>query len=300
MKIAVAHDKGWFHGLGDAVCFAWLGEGIRQAGSEVEFFAKGWHADVMRLFRQTVTDDETGAVFTNEGYETAVKTDSPLTYIQWIAHHLGIKEEPKRPKINPDPMGREMGRRASGDVLIFPHGVWSPRIWPKSYFVELGLLLRNAGYNVRFCMKERDYAFFMPFHCIVGKSWSFIASAIQSSRLVIGNDSGPAHLAGTIGTKTIAIHGPTQGRRIYGHLQDNVISIEKRAIGCGGCHCLPERNGQQAWRASCEIGCHELYRTFPEEVFEVARGILGEPPSVEFDPLSSKRGLRLGRELVAA
>src|SRR5258707_3238059 len=300
MKLFADHSKGWFHGLGDVVCFAWLGEGMKQAGVECQFYAPEWQGEVLKLFGMELTKDSTGAVFTNEGYETAVKTDSPLNYIQWIAHHLGIKETPVRPKLNLNPMERELGRKAAGDVLIFPHGIWTPRIWPKSYYVELGLLLRKAGYNVRFCMKERDYAFFMPFHCIVNKSWSFIASAIQSSRLVIGNDSGPAHLAGTIGTKTIAIHGPTQGKRIYGHLQDDVISIEKLAIGCGGCHCLPERNGKQAWRASCEIGCHEIYRTFPEEVFEVARGILGEPPSVEFDPLSSKRGLRLGRELVAA
>jgi hypothetical protein len=279
MKIAASHDKGWFHGLGDVVCFAWLGQGIIDAGSEVSFFANGWHAEVLRLFRMPVTSDETGAVFTDKGYETAVKLNSPLNYLQWIAHHIGVKETPTRPKIDPDPMGREMGRKASGDVLIFPHGIWSPRIWPKSYFVELGLLLSREGYSVRFVMKERDYAFFMPFHCIVGKSWSFIASAIQASRLVIGNDSGPAHLSGTIGTRTISIQGPTQGARIYGHLPE-VQPFEKRSIPCAGCHCLPEFNGAQAWRASCEIGCHQLYRTFPEEVFEAAVKILGRKKDV--------------------
>lgn len=298
MKLFADHSKGWFHGLGDVVCFAWLGEGMKQAGVDCEFYAPDWQGQVLKLFKMKLTDDPTDAVFTNYGYETAVKTNSPLNYIQWIAHHLGIKEEPKRPKICPDPMGRELGRKAAGDVLIFPQGVWSPRIWPKSYFVELGLLLTKAGYKVRFVMKERDYAFFMPFHCIVDKSWSFIASAIQQSKLVIGNDSGPAHLAGTIGTRTISIHGPTQGDRIYGHIPE-VMPIEKRSIGCHGCHCLPEINGKQAWRASCEIGCHELYRTFPEEVFEVARVMLGEPSATR-DPLSPRLGRRLPRELVAA
>jgi len=298
MKLFADHSKGWFHGLGDVVCFAWLGEGMKQAGVDCEFYAPDWQGDVLKLFQMKLTDDPEGAVFTNAGYETAVKTNSPMNYIQWIAHHLGVKEKPVRPKICPDPMGREMGRKAAGDVLIFPQGNWSPRIWPKSYFVELGLLLTKAGYKVRFVMKERDYAFFMPFHCIIGKSWSFIASAIQASKLVIGNDSGPAHLSGTIGIPTISIHGPTQGARIYGHIPE-VIPFEKKVLPCHGCHCLPTYKGKEAWRASCEIGCHELYRTFPEEVFEVARAQLGEP-SVEFDPVSSRRGLRLGRELVAA
>lgn len=272
MKIYADPTKGWFHGLGDVVCFAWLGEGIKAAGKHVEFFASGWHAEVLRLFNQPITTDETGAVFTNEGYETAVKTKSPLNYIQWIAKHLGITDEPKRPKIFPDPMGREMGRRASGDILIFPHGIWGPRVWPKNYFVELAMLLKNEGYKVRIVTKERDYAFFMPFPCIVGKSWSFIASAIQSAKLVIGNDSGPAHLAGTIGTRTIAIHGPTQGARIYGHIPE-VIPFEKKSLACAGCHCLTEKDGG-AWRESCQVGCHQLYRTFPEEVFAKAVSLL--------------------------
>ncbi len=273
MKIYADPTKGWFHGLGDVVCFAWLGEGIRQAGKDVEFFASaGMHADVLKLFGMPISSSSKDAVFTNKGYETAVKINSPLNYLQWIAQHLGIEETPKRPTARLEATDREYGRRAAGDVLIFPHGVWGPRVWPKSYFVELGLLLCRAGYKIRFVMKERDYAFFMPFHCIVNKSWGFIASTVKASRLVIGNDSGPAHFSGTLGTKTIAIHGPTQGARIYGHLPE-VTSIEKKAIGCGGCHCLPKEDGS-AWRVSCEVGCHELYRTFPEEVFEVARTIL--------------------------
>lgn len=274
MKIYANRDKGWFHGLGDLVCFAWLGQGILDAGKGVEFYATGEQAEVLKLFGMPITDDSRDAVFTNEGYETAVKNNSPLNYLQWIAQHLGVTDAPARPRINPDSMNREHGRKAAGDILIFPHGVWAPRVWPKNYWVELGWLLSREGYKVRFVMKDRDYAFFMPFHCIVSKPWAFIAAAIQSSKLVIGNDSGPAHMSGTIRTKTIAIHGPTQGKRIFGHLQNDVISVEKKSIGCGGCHCLRVEEGG-AWRASCEIGCHELYRTFPEEVFELAVSILG-------------------------
>ena len=56
-------------------------------------------------------------------------------------------------------------------------------------------------------MKERDYAFFMPFHCIIGKSWAFIASAIQASKLVIGNDSGPAHAAAALKKPMVVVWG---------------------------------------------------------------------------------------------
>jgi hypothetical protein len=255
--------NGWYRGLGDIVCFAWLGEGIRATGEEVEFFATDWRAEVLKMFQMPVTGDKTGAVLTWEGYETAVKTKSRLNYLEWIGVHLGVETEPKRPRLDMSPMDREMGRRDSADVLIFPFSYSPVRTWPKSYFVELGLLLRNEGYTVKFVTEQRDYAFFMPFHCIVGQSWNYISAAIQSARLVIGNDSGPAHLAGTIGTPTIAIQGATT-ERIYAHIPE-VVSYRKKALDCAGCHCLPPN-----FRASCDSGCLELYRTFPEEIAEFA------------------------------
>src|SRR5262249_48848712 len=151
-------------GVGDMVCFAWLGEGMISAGQSVEFYATDWRAEMMRLFQMPVTDDPSGAVLTHSGYETAVKTHSPLSYLEWMAHHLGVTAPPKRPRLDMSPMDREMGRRDSADVLIFP-GSYSPvRTWPRNYFVELGLLLKKAGYSLKVVTEQRDYAFFMPFH----------------------------------------------------------------------------------------------------------------------------------------
>src|SRR5215471_18361834 len=260
--------NGWFKGVGDIVCFAWLGEGMVAAGDDIEFYATDWRAEMFKMFQLSVTSDPTGARITHNGYETAVKNNSPLSYLEWIAYHYGISDVvPKRPRLNLIPMDREMGRRDSADILLFPNSYSPVRTWPRNYFVELGLLLRKAGYSVKVVTEQRDYAFYMPFHCIVGMSWNYIAAAIQVARLVIGNDSGPAHLAGTIGTKTIAIQGATT-ERIYEHIPE-VISYRKKALACAGCHCLPPD-----FRASCEIGCLELYRTLPEEVAEFALSTL--------------------------
>src|SRR4249919_3698600 len=197
--------NGWFRGLGDIVCFAWLGEGMTQAGEQPEFYASDWRAEVLKLFQMPVTGDASNGVVTWEEYTTAVKINSPLNYLDWIAKYLGVTAPPKRPRLDMIPMDRQMGRNDTADVLIFPFSYSPVRTWPKAYFVELGLLLKGAGFSVKVDMEQRDYAFFMPFHCIVGQSWNYIAAAIQSAKLVIGNDSGPAHLAGTIGTPTIAI-----------------------------------------------------------------------------------------------
>jgi len=115
------------------LCLA--GRGIQQAGSDVEFFASGWHAELFAIVPPDYYGHETGAVFTNEGYETAVKTDSPpeLPPVD-SASPSELKKRPMRPKLNMDPMGREMGRKAAGDVLIFPHGVWSAAHLAKELF----------------------------------------------------------------------------------------------------------------------------------------------------------------------
>jgi hypothetical protein len=261
--------NGWFRGLGDICCFAWLAEGMIQAGQDVEFYATDWRADLLRMFQMQVSDNPTNGVLTWEGYEKAVAQNSPLNYLQWIGFHLGITAEPKRPRLNMKPMDREMGRRDSADVLIFPFSYSPVRTWPKNYFIELGLILQRHGFKVKFVTEQRDYTLFMPFHCIVGQSWDYIAAAIQSATLVIGCDSGPAHLAGTIGTRTIAIMGATT-ERIYDYLP-HVIPYRKKALSCAGCHCL-----EPDFRASCNAGCLELYRTFPEEIAEAGMKILNE------------------------
>jgi hypothetical protein len=271
MKIDTVN--GWYRGLGDIVCFAWMGEGIIAEGGDVEFFCTDWREEVMKMFQMKTTSDPGGGKFTWEGYETAVRIGSPMSYIEWMAHHLGVTAPIKRPRLDMNPMDREMGRRDTADVLIFPFSYSPVRTWPKAYFVELGLILRHAGFSVKVVMEQRDYAFFMPFQCIVGQSWNWIAAAIQGAKLVIGNDSGPAHLAGTIGTPTIAIQGATT-ERIYAHIPE-VVSYRKKALGCAGCHCLPSTPpAQAAFRASCDSGCLELYRTFPEEVAQHAIMIL--------------------------
>ena len=266
-------QRGWYRGLGDIVCFAWMGEGVLQAGGDVEFYCDGWRADLLKMFYMKTTEDPFNAIVPKNGYETAVRTGSTLNYLQWMAKDCGVTDEPKRPRHDMIPFDRESGRRASAEVLIFPHCVTRPRTWPMSYFLELGIILRKNGIECRFVTKQRDYDVTL-FQDIYGVSWSFLAGAIQSAKLVIGNDSGPAHLAGTLGTRTIAVHGMTT-EMIYGYLPE-VTSFRKKALPCAGCH------GLTPYRRSCDTGCAELYRTFPEEVAALAIQILRD---IEMQPI---------------
>jgi hypothetical protein len=254
-------QRGWFRGLGDACCFAWIGEGMSRAGHDVEFFCTGWRSDLLKMFYMKTTADPYGAVVPQIGYETARKIGSHLNYLEWIMDQLGITVAPHRPRHDLTPMDRDNGRKASAEVLIWPECVTRPRTWPKAYFIELGLLLRREGIECRMVTEKRDYDLTV-FHEIYGASWSFLAGACQAAKLVIGNDSGPAHFSGTLGTPTLAIMGMTT-EKIYGYLPE-VVPIRKKSLPCAGCH------GLQPYRRSCDTGCLELYRTYPEEVAAIA------------------------------
>ena len=51
--------NGWFRGVGDICCFAWMGEGMIQAGEQVEFYATDWRAEMLKMFQMPVTGDAT-------------------------------------------------------------------------------------------------------------------------------------------------------------------------------------------------------------------------------------------------
>lgn len=267
MMIKIDTHNGWFKGLGDLVCFAWIGATLQAAGEDVEFYAHGWRAEMLGYLGQRVTREIKGAIAPEAGYAEAIRTGSSLSYVEWMAAQCGLTLPTlDRPRLNLPPMPRELGRAASARVLLFPECAWPVRAWPRSYWHELARLLKEAGVDLAIVTEKRAEEF-GAYRCIHGESLAFIAGAMQRAQLVIGNDSGPAHLAGTIGTRTLVIHGPTT-ERIFAHIPE-VVSHRGRALPCAGCEYVT------SFHESCRHGCHELYRTFPEEVAAHALRLLG-------------------------
>ena len=190
-----------------------------------------------------------------EGYETAVKPP-PLNPPGGASS--GRTAQPKRPCLDMTPMDR--GARDTADVLS------SFSIHRCDFGQELfrrATLLKAQGLSVKSTEQRithsscRSTALSVLLNTCRGDSICKLVQRIQA-----------AHLAGTIGTPTIAIQGATT-ERIYRHIPE-VISYRKKALSCAGCHCLPPN-----FRHTCDYGCLELFRTFPEEVAEFAVEVLG-------------------------
>lgn len=147
--------------------------------------------------------------------------------------------------------------RAEAERLIFQQGIQQPfviihpgatdirRCWPTSKFAELADLLMKDGYAILLTGSEQE-SFVIdeviqkmenrPFSIFKRLSLGVMAALQKKSNLLISNDTGPLHLARTVGCATIGLYwapnivnwGPLYQDK---HLQ--VISWELQCPQCG-------------------------------------------------------------------
>lgn len=260
-------NNGWYLGLGDLVCFAWLAAGAKDAGESVRLFATGWRKEVLReLNIFPIADDPEGSIISKGGFEDARASGEEIGYLEAMRREFGITSQPVRPYWTGASVPSPHPDRT---VLLFPQTHGPQRRWPISYWIDLANLLQQRGLNPAVVLQERDPRLEarVPFW-IAGLSHPDLFALIAEARLVISSDSGPAHVAGTIGRKTLVLAGPT-GRPTYAHLPE-VSVMHRESPECSGCHYRGP-----AYRAACETGCSELYALTPGRVAFVAGQLLG-------------------------
>ncbi len=273
---------GHYLGLGDLLCFAWCGEG---SGRQLQFITpparegqNPWRAETLRLFRQPCFEstDISNTMTPLPGYEKQDFTSpDALSYVRFVAKSIGYTGPIQRPTVDISPMDKHFGKQWARPVLLFPFAAWPLRNWPALYWLELSAALDAAGVEHRFILQEKG-ATFHNRPTVSGLPISQLIACVQNAQLVIGNDSGPAHLAGTLGVRTLALQGPTT-EKIFEHLP-SVKSIRKKAQDCAGCHWQAPR-----FRKACAAcgTCHELLRLLPEDVIPHMLEALGLGPKTE-------------------
>ena len=109
----------------------------------------------------------------------------------------------------------------SGIFNLFVIGsTWESRNYPKEKFVEIAEALKIKTYIVWGSQEEHEKALWMQnqsefLHILPHGSLDELKYIISKCSLLIGNDTGPTHMAWGLSIPSITIFGPTPTNRVY-------------------------------------------------------------------------------------
>jgi len=163
-------------------------------------------------------------------------------------------------------------------VCIHPGASWRPRAWLPERFAAIADWVAEH-YHAQIVLlgstEERGVEAAVLGHVRNGYVASLfgtlplpeVAALLKSSRLLIGNDGGIAHLAAACGTPTVALFGPQDPRR-FKPWSDRSIALHHPV------HCFP---CAQIRCVHPELPCVNLIEV--AEVEAAVRALLGPPPT---------------------
>ncbi|MDD5422915.1 MAG: glycosyltransferase family 9 protein [Candidatus Omnitrophota bacterium] len=160
----------------------------------------------------------------------------------------------------------------TGPIIVISPGAKSHlKRWTAEGFAKLAdRLIRECKVNIIFIGAENDKEVVAGImKKMKGRSCDFagktnirqLGSLLKRSDLLITNDSAPLHLGCAVGTKVLAIFGPTDPRK-YGPTGEFDVAIQKK-LSCSPCES-----------AVCKYNYECMKSVSPDEVFEAARMML--------------------------
>ncbi len=181
-----------------------------------------------------------------------------------IGSVIGIEEESTKIDFFYKKPGRQL---ISKPYIVFHPGSKDPfRRWPAEYFIELGEKLSNhfkiaiIGTAKEKMLIEQIGSRIENAFCFCHISLSQLAFLLQQAALAVCNDSGPMHIAHTVGTPLVAFFIPTN-RKTSGPLNPkNTILLEEKPP-CSPClkknclnpYCFYQIKPNKAYAACCEL-----------------------------------------------
>jgi len=105
----------------------------------------------------------------------------------------------------------ELPEPAADGPLVLHTGAAQPiRVWPLERYLKLARWLRSNGHDVRLLCDSAQRPFFESWReeTSTPESLEALIDQLSGTRAFIGNDSGPGHLAASLGVPTFTIFGP--------------------------------------------------------------------------------------------
>jgi heptosyltransferase-2 len=150
-----------------------------------------------------------------------------------------------------------------------PGSVWGTKRWTQEGYAQLAARISSDGLRVvlagspaerPLCEAVRELAGArMP--VLAGRtSLPELAALLHGADALVGNDSGPAHIATAVGTPVVAVFGPTVPAFGYTPFGRAVRIVELPDLDCRPCHHHgPQTCPLEHFRCMREIGPETVY-----------------------------------------
>jgi hypothetical protein len=194
------------HGFGDALIMAWIAEGTKGSPRPCFLRANGEKRELLRIFGQSVVASDTAI-----DQASMVGAEQSAGYsrlrLRFRADQLGVSSTPKRPTATLSPEADAWGKRchATPAVLLAPQSNHANREWPAQHWVALAERLEKAAIPYLFTGQHARPEY-EPFPGIYGQSpLEHVVALFKHARAVVGIDSFPMNLAGTLDVPSLCL-----------------------------------------------------------------------------------------------
>jgi heptosyltransferase-2 len=170
-------------------------------------------------------DNGTGSFLTHPVPDLGFGTRPEWHYALEVVKTVGVTAGASPPRlVLPDAARREAAKMLAGCsgnaplVVLHPGvGPYGPgRAWPPGHFATLAQGLLAAGCQVAATGTERERPMAAPLLAVGGvldllgrTSVATLAAVLERASLIVGADSGALHLASAVGTRVLALFGPS-------------------------------------------------------------------------------------------
>lgn len=126
-------------------------------------------------------------------------------------------------------------------IGINPGGNWGPKRWPLDYWQELAealssgigsrVVITGAQADMHSALRIKDAMRAKPVIACGALNLKQFAALCRRLDLFISGDTGPMHIANSVGTRVIALFGPTH-ISITGPYPDKNVTVLQKDVGC--------------------------------------------------------------------
>ncbi|MBN9119714.1 MAG: hypothetical protein J0I06_11250, partial [Planctomycetes bacterium] len=166
---------------------------------------------------------------------------------------------------------RALGADHAGAIVLCPYSTDPARTWSLRHWLTLERRLIAAGYRTVVAHSGPEGLEQFAGAKLAGAPADRLAGVMLNAVCVVGNDSGPAHLAGVLGVPVVVVGGVTPVERLFG-FYPKAVAVQGKLF-CTGCAGGPPAD------AGCFKSCASLQSVDPDRVARAVVELAGERPA---------------------